>query len=76
MSTKQYKNFKSVGNKPRIFYGLCKVHKAIAYVCPPFGPMLSTTGTPSYKFLKFLVTKFHSITFNEFTIKDSFAFAK
>ena len=32
--------------------------------------------TPSYKLAKFLVPKLSSITFNEFTVKDSFAFAQ
>ena len=59
-----------------ILYGLCKVHKAIIDVCPPFRPILSATGTPSYKLAKLLVPKLSSITFNEFTVKDSFAFAE
>ena len=41
-----------------------------------FRPVLSTIGTPSDKLAKFLVTKLSSITFNEFTVKDSFAFAE
>ena len=61
---------------PGILYGLCKVHKAITDICPPFRPILSAIGTPSYKLAKFLVPKLSSITFNEFTVKDSFAFAE
>ena len=57
-------------------YGLCKVHKAITEVCPPFRPILSAIGTPSYKLAKFLVPKLSSVTFNEFTVKDFFAFAE
>ena len=41
-----------------------------------FSPILSAIGTPSYKLAKFLVPKFSSITLNEFTVKDSFTFAK
>ena len=31
-------------------------------------------GSPSYKLIKYLVSKLSSIAFNEFTVKDSFAF--
>ena len=43
---------------------------------PAVRPILSPTGAPSYKLAKFLVPKLSSITFNEFTVKDSFAFAE
>ena len=76
LSTDQYKKIKAIGSRPGILYGLCKVHKAIIDVCPLFRPILSATGTPSYKLAKFLVPKLSSITFNEFTVKDSFAFAE
>ena len=76
LSTEQYKKIKAVGSRPGILYGLCKVHKAITDICPPFRPILSAIGTPSYKLAKFLVPKLSSITFNEFTVKDSFAFAE
>ena len=33
-------------------------------------------GTPRYRLAKFLVSKLSSITFNEFTVKDSFAFTE
>ena len=52
------------------------MHKTITDICPPFRLILSAIGTPSYKFAKFLVPKLSSITFNEFTVKDSFAFAE
>ena len=38
--------------------------------------MLLATGTPSYKLAKFLVPKLSSITFNEFIVRDSFAFSE
>ena len=76
LSTEQHKKIKAVGSRPGILYGLCKVHKAITEVCPPFRPILSAIGTPSYKLAKFLVPKLSSVTFNEFTVKDSFAFAE
>ena len=76
MSTEQYKKIKAVRSRPGILYGLCKVHKAITDICPPFRPILSAIGTPSYKLAKFLVPKLSSITLNQFTEKDSFAFAE
>ena len=76
LSTEQCKKIKAVGSRPGVLYGLCKVHKAITDIFPPFKPILSAIGTPSYKLAKFLVPKLSSITFNEFTVKDSFAFAK
>ena len=54
LSTEQYKKIKAVRNRPGILYGLCKVHKAITDIYPPFGPILSAIGTPSYKLSKFL----------------------
>ena len=50
------------------YYGIIKLR--------PFKPILSAIGTPNSKFAKFLVPKISSITFNEFTAKDSFAFAE
>ena len=57
-------------------YRLRKVHKAIIEVCPQFRPKLLAIGTPCYKLAKFLVPKLSPTTFNEFTVKDSFAFAE
>ena len=76
LSTEQYKKINAVRSRPGILYELCRVHKTIADICPPFRPTLSVIGTPSYKLAKFLVPKLSSITFNEFTLKDSFAFAE
>ena len=67
---------KAIGNRPGIIYGLCKVHKAIIDVCPPFRPIVSVIGTPTHKLENFLMPKLSSIKFNEFTVKDSFAFAE
>ena len=39
-------------------------------------PILFAIETPSYKLAKSLVPKLSSIAFNEFTVKDSFAFAE
>ena len=75
-ATDQYEKIKAIQSIPGILYGLCKVHKVIIGVFPPFRPILLAIGTPSYKLVKFLVPKLSSITFNEFRVKDSFAFAE
>ena len=38
--------------------------------------MLSAIRTPTYKIAKFLVPILSYLTINEFTVKDSFLFAK
>ena len=55
LSTEQYKTIKAVGSRPRILYGLCKIHKAITDICPPVRSILYAIGTPSYGLAKFLV---------------------
>ena len=37
---------------------------------------MSVLGTPTYKIAKFLVPILSCLTINEFTVKDSFSFAK
>ena len=76
LTEQQYKKIKAVGSNPGILYGLCKVHKALVDVCPPFRPILSTIETPTYKLAKYLVPKLALITANEFPVKDSFCFAE
>ena len=75
LSFDQYKKIKTTGSRPGILYRLCKVHKAVTDICPPFRPIpiLSAILTPSYKIPTFLVPKLSSIRLNEFTVKDSFA---
>ena len=43
---------------------------------PKFRPILSAINTPGYDFTKFLVPFLEPLTHNEFTVKDSFSFAK
>ena len=76
LSTERYKKIKAVRCRPGILYGLCTVRKVVADIYPSFRPILSAIGTPSYKLAKFLLPKISSMTFNEFTIKDSFACAE
>ena len=67
---------KAVDSRPSVLYGLCKVYKKIVDRCPPFRPTLSAIRTPSYKIGKFLVHRMNSITSNQFTVKETFCFAK
>ena len=71
LSDKQCKIIKAVGSRPGVLYGFCKVHKAIADVCPPFRPILTAIGTSTYKIAKFLVPIMSCLTINGFTVKDS-----
>ena len=43
---------------------------------PKFRPILSAINTPGYNLAKFLIPILEPLTHNEFTIKDSFSFAK
>ena len=46
------KCLKSVGTKPVIMNGLCKVHKNMIDNCSPLLPILSAIITPTYKLAK------------------------
>ena len=76
ISEETRRSLKPVGTGPGVMYGLCKVHKDIIDNCPPFQPVLSVINTPTYKLAKFLVPILKSLTSNEYTVKDSFAFAE
>ena len=76
ISEETRRSLKPVGTRPGIMYGLCKVHKDIVENCPPFRPILSAINTPTYKLAKFLVPILKSLSSNEHTVKDSFAFAE
>ena len=69
-----YNKLRPVGSKPGTLYGSAIVHKTIIDWLPPFRPILSAIGTPTYRLAKFLVPVLSYITQNEFTVKDSFPF--
>ena len=54
---------------------LLKVHKQVDNM-PKFRPILSAVNTPGYNLAKFLIPILEPLTHNEFTVKDSFSFAK
>ena len=71
-----YKNIKPVGSRPGVLYELGKVHKEIKNGLPPFRPILSAIGMPTYKLAKFLLPFLTPLTQNEYTVTDSFHFAE
>ena len=50
-----YKNIKPVGSRPGILFGLGKIHKETCNGIPPFNPILSAIGTPTYKLANILL---------------------
>ena len=75
ISEETYNKLRPVGSKPGRFDGSAKVHKLLVNGLPPFRPIYSAIGTPTYKLAKFLVLVRSDITQNDFTVKDSFTFA-
>ena len=71
-----YKNIKPIGSRPGVLYRLGKVHKEINNGLPPFCPILSAIGMPTYKLAKFLQPFWMPLTQNEYTVTDSFHFAE
>ena len=59
-----------------LLYGLCKVHKPTVDGSPPFRPILSAIDTPTYNLAKFLVPYLTPLGKNEYTVADSFCFAR
>ena len=55
---------------------MAKVYKPVINRCLSLQPIISATNTPSYKLAKFLIPLLTPLTSNDFTIKDSFSFAK
>ena len=65
-----------VGSRPGILYGNPHVHKPVFDNMPKFKPILSAINTPRYNLAKFLIPILEPFTHNEFTVKDTFSFAK
>ena len=61
----------SSGTSPGILYGLPKIHKPSV----PIRPILSTIGTFNYNLAKYFVKIVEPITYNKYTVKNSFDFA-
>ena len=76
ISEKEKKDLYPSGSQPGVLYGLAKIHKALEDGIPSFRPILSAIGIPTYKLAKFCDQLLNPLTNNEYTIKDSFSFAK
>ena len=76
ISEKNYDNLYPSGSKPGIFYGVGKIHKVLEDVIPNFCPILSVIGMRTYKLAKLCDKLRKPIITNEYTIKNSFSFAK
>ena len=76
ISEKEKKDLYPSGSQPGVLYGLAKIHKALEDGIPSFRPILSAIGTPAYKLAKLCDQLLKSLTNNEYSIKDSFSFAK
>ena len=68
------RSLKPVGTRSGIIYGFCKVYEDIIDHSLPFRHIFSAINTPTYKLEEFLVPILKSLTSNEYTVKDSFAF--
>ena len=62
------------GPNPARLYGLPKIHKDPVAGLPPYRPIISQIGAPTYKIAKFLLGFVQPFTTNEFTVKDTFHF--
>ena len=71
-----YKNIKPVGSRPGILYRLGKIHKEFCNGPPPFCPIVSAIGTPTYELAKFLLKFLTPSTPNEYIVIDLFHFAE
>ena len=76
ISKDEYDKICPKGSRPEILYDNPKIHKPVANNLPKFQPILSAINTPGYNIAKFLIPILEPLTHNEFTIKDSFSFAK
>ena len=76
ISEKLYKELYPRGSQPGIIYGLSKIHKPLINNFPKLRPILSAINTATYSWAKFFVPLLKCFTMNEYTLKDSFEFAK
>ena len=70
---KLYNRLLRKGSQPGKMYGVCKVHKTGFEGSPPFRPILSAIGTPTYNIAKFLISLLEP---HQFVIRESFMFVQ
>ena len=76
VATNLYKHLYPQGSQPDIMYGLSKIHKPLVNSFPKLRPILSAINTGTYKWAKLFVPLLKPFTSNNYTVKDSFDFAK
>ena len=72
----KFKSICPIGTHPSILYGLPKVHKIVIDSIPNFRPILSVIVTLICKLANFLAPILSPRTVNDYTVEDSFSFAK
>ena len=70
ISKKKYEDLYPDRLSPGISYCRAKIHKPVKDWVPPFWPISSAIGTPTYKLSNFSVPLLTPLTLNEYTIKD------
>ena len=76
ISEKERNDLYPSGSQLGVLYELAKIQKALEDGIPSFQSILSPIETPTYKLTKFCDQLLKPHTKNEYTIKDSFSFAK
>ena len=76
ISEDEFESICPIGTSPGILYGQPKVHKTVINNISQFRPILSAIDTPLYKLGKYLVPILLPLTVNDYTVKDTFTFAK
>jgi len=71
-----YEKLNPTGTQPSVLYGLSKIHKPAINNIPKLRPILSAINSPTYKLSQYLNKLLKPFTVNEYTVKDSFSFAK
>ena len=76
VTTDLYKHLYPQGSQPGIMCGFSKIHNPLGNTFPNLIPILSAINTGTYKWAKCFVPFLKPCTSNNYTVKDSFDFAK
>ena len=76
ISEDEFKSICPIGTRPGILYDQPKFYKTVINNIPQFRPILWAINTPVYKLAKYLVPILSPLTVDDYTVKDSFTFAK
>ena len=76
ISEDEFKSICPIGTRLDILYSQPKIHKTVINNIPQFRSILSAINTQVYKLAKYLVPILSPLTVNDYTVKESFTFAK